>query len=552
MLHVSAVGTLLDFCGGTQISLAAGKGRSMKFNTGPIGVITLASCLFAGSTGTMAATVHLRAVQLNGTVIAPTQELDVGAGDIVETEITLSGWNPTIGTVKTYQITFDLASIIDSPWSGGCGSIKPLNFDEESLRSTGAFFDIAFLSRGVCSADSADAGASCVADPVACDGGTCMDGLCVGGANAGRLCATSYNQCDSGPCISHPDFLFADVASPACGTATFDATYMFGCTDFLEDGPASPSRCVDGAAAGDPCDRNDDCPGGACEEIEFYVGTLILVVGEDAAGTFFLDIVPSPRSFLVGTEHDEVLETHTPLTLHTPEPCVRGACCLAIENCQDMNDSECAAAGGIFGGADTHCGGDTDFCRCPSIVAAVPDNCAIDARYPYEQGYVPGARDIGLDSVEITLSDGARISLIGPGSFRTILMSGSAEARPEVAAVTPLGGRAFRVDFDKPFPARRWTCLAMACAPRDHEDVCWGHLPGDVCGDGAATPADVLCLIDGLNGDRPLDWYQCDVDDSGDCNASDILAVIDLLNGAGTFVPWNNVPIDGGACPTAP
>ena len=72
-----------------------------------------------------------------------------------------------------------------------------------------------------------------------------------------------------------------------------------------------------------------------------------------------------------------------------------------------------------------------------------------------------------------------------------------------------------------------------------------GFLPGDVGGDGAATAADVLLVIDDLNGILipPLELWQCDVDRSGICNAADVLGVFDVLNGADAFAPWNNVAI---------
>jgi len=72
-----------------------------------------------------------------------------------------------------------------------------------------------------------------------------------------------------------------------------------------------------------------------------------------------------------------------------------------------------------------------------------------------------------------------------------------------------------------------------------------GFLPGDVNASGTASAADILDLIDGLNGilDPPLNEWQCDTDRSGLCSAPDILRVIDLLNGVATSRPWNNVSL---------
>ena len=142
--------------------------------------------------------------------------------------------------------------------------------------------------------------------------------------------------------------------------------------------------------------------------------------------------------------------------------------------------------------------------------------------------------------------------IISRTPFRMSFVGGGVFSPPVVAAVTPLGGLTVRLDFDKPLPVHRWSCLSMADAPPAAKDVCWGHLPADVNGDGTATAGDFVDLIDFLNGVNPLQRYQCDVDDSGVCNAADVLAVIDLLNGGESFDSWNNMSMSGGPCPTGP
>jgi len=74
-------------------------------------------------------------------------------------------------------------------------------------------------------------------------------------------------------------------------------------------------------------------------------------------------------------------------------------------------------------------------------------------------------------------------------------------------------------------------------------------LPGDVNGDGTTSPADILSLVDVLNGVFGPPWgaLSADIDRSGAVGASDVLAIIDLLNGAGSFEVWN-----GRTLPSAP
>lgn len=77
-------------------------------------------------------------------------------------------------------------------------------------------------------------------------------------------------------------------------------------------------------------------------------------------------------------------------------------------------------------------------------------------------------------------------------------------------------------------------------------------LPGDANGDGCSTPADVLAVIDCCVNkvcDPPWGFYSCDIDRDGWPAQADILRVIDLLNGAGEYEPWLNVCIDATGCP---
>jgi hypothetical protein len=64
--------------------------------------------------------------------------------------------------------------------------------------------------------------------------------------------------------------------------------------------------------------------------------------------------------------------------------------------------------------------------------------------------------------------------------------------------------------------------------------------PTDVDADGLASPADLLALIDHINGVAQPPWgpYSSDIDLSGQAGPQDILATIDLWNGAGQHEPW--------------
>jgi hypothetical protein len=97
-----------------------------------------------------------------------------------------------------------------------------------------------------------------------------------------------------------------------------------------------------------------------------------------------------------------------------------------------------------------------------------------------------------------------------------------------------------------PIQSNRWTCVRHNASGIEK---CLGALPADASGNGTAAAADILQLVDGLNGILvpPLAIYQCDIDRSGVCAAPDIITEIDLLNGVTGYPSQLNRSLD--ACP---
>lgn len=71
--------------------------------------------------------------------------------------------------------------------------------------------------------------------------------------------------------------------------------------------------------------------------------------------------------------------------------------------------------------------------------------------------------------------------------------------------------------------------------------------PGNVNGDNVTNAQDVLFLIDVLNGVAvaPHGLFSTDIDRSGRATPADILRLIDLLNGADALQVWNDTPLPG-------
>ncbi len=69
-------------------------------------------------------------------------------------------------------------------------------------------------------------------------------------------------------------------------------------------------------------------------------------------------------------------------------------------------------------------------------------------------------------------------------------------------------------------------------------EICLGYLPGDVDGSGKVDGADLLTLIDAINGVKNLPSYSTDLNRDGLTNSEDQLTWIDLTNGADAYSAW--------------
>ncbi len=174
-----------------------------------------------------------------------------------------------------------------------------------------------------------------------------------------------------------------------------------------------------------------------------------------------------------------------------------------------------------------------------TIASSDPPNCAIDAR---QTSNPDGSNPDGWDAIELTLS--CTTAGMTPADFVVEVESGTP---PTIVNVTVEGNTA-TIELSGPIPAGQWTCFSLASDPS--QEACLGYLPADADGDRTAAPADVLRVIDCLNGVATCEVWQSDIDRDGTPAPADILRVIDLLNGADQLDEWLNVTI--GVCPSGP
>lgn len=168
------------------------------------------------------------------------------------------------------------------------------------------------------------------------------------------------------------------------------------------------------------------------------------------------------------------------------------------------------------------------------ILSSMPPAESIDARQPSDlSGDVPA----GWDSIELLWT--CPLANMAPSDFELIL-DPLGEA-PTVAAVSQFGTTS-TLELDRPIPPGHWTTITHLPTG---QSVRLGSLPGDVNGDLASNPIDILRLIDHLNGmiQPPYPEWQTDINRSGVTEPSDVLRVIDLLNGANAFDVWNGATL---------
>jgi hypothetical protein len=167
---------------------------------------------------------------------------------------------------------------------------------------------------------------------------------------------------------------------------------------------------------------------------------------------------------------------------------------------------------------------------------ATPPDGAIDARQPSNPDGTGAAA--GWQFVDVHFEPASPCP--EPADFSVTAWAGEGPS-PMVDSAERVNGSSLRVHLDKPItPVSRMTLTYLP----DGASVALGWLPADVNGDGTSAAADILAMVDALNGvGGAKSAWQTDVDRSGVSGPPDILRVIDLLNGAGVFASYNGVSL---------
>jgi hypothetical protein len=198
----------------------------------------------------------------------------------------------------------------------------------------------------------------------------------------------------------------------------------------------------------------------------------------------------------------------------------------------------------------------TTACPEATIRAAEPRNGTIDARQPNIPGSDLPRQGIGSPGMAGSDFEPIRI-LLDPPVTGAVTCFELCETKVDpllgpnaIRHVTDVGGGWYEIVLERAITAGGVTTIEYT---GDGSYVSYIFHPANVDGDSASAPADILRIIDYINGVATSPWgiYSEDIDRSHLLGPPDILRVIDLLNGAGVYDPWLNtrLPENPGVCP---
>lgn len=151
-----------------------------------------------------------------------------------------------------------------------------------------------------------------------------------------------------------------------------------------------------------------------------------------------------------------------------------------------------------------------------------PPNGAIDARLSDARG-LGAARPWSVVKVRFSL-DAAQVS-------RTDFVVTDGTSAPPTVRDLLIDGSSVTLSLSSSIRPGCWTDITYQ--PTGTR-VRLGYLPGDVTNDGHTNAADLLALVDELNGTQSLPAYRTDLDRNGETTAADLAALVSFMSGART------------------
>ncbi len=319
--------------------------------------------------------------------------------------------------------------------------------------------------------------------------------------------------------------------------------------------------CVGGSNAGDACIVNQDCASSVCSE-------QIPTPGGQGLGTIWFKFVQPVGQTSAGISTctsnspalDSILQVFTVGDNSSPQAACNSltpiACNDDTANCGSTGRNSRVCLRNLTPGTtyyielaaktenrlgqyivtiSTVCNGTTPSCpNCPvgDVAFVNPPNNVVDARRPFPPNS-PQSQE-GIRTIVATAPGGAS------KECWSICQSPDIPAFVQIVSVVEAPPGTYAIQLNQAI-APGAVALITYTDKDGYKSV--GRIiahPGNVTADSQTNGADVLLLVDFLNGVGTLPWgmYSGDLNHNGLIEPSDILTLIDLLNGANGFTVW--------------
>jgi len=153
----------------------------------------------------------------------------------------------------------------------------------------------------------------------------------------------------------------------------------------------------------------------------------------------------------------------------------------------------------------------------------------------------PKAEGVGLATLRIAVDQA--VSLVGS----SVVTSGGTST-PAVSALTHVGAGIHRVELTEPIPVGHWTIITLTVAGATGAEtafeLCLGHLPADINGDGEVNMSDVTEFGVLFRGDpAAVDRDRIDLNGDGQANLNDVTLFGQLWQGTSGHDAWQGASL---------
>lgn len=161
------------------------------------------------------------------------------------------------------------------------------------------------------------------------------------------------------------------------------------------------------------------------------------------------------------------------------------------------------------------------------VASSDPPADAIDARRPIDPVTL---EPIGWERVQVALDPPP--ACLTPLDI-SVVQQGGVGTTPLVSDVVAEAAGSYSILLNRVIRPLAWTTIRLDASSTG---IRLGSLPGDVTGDRISDDADVAILVSILGQvEDPVPDWTVDIDRSGSATPADILELVDLLNGAGDY-----------------